>query len=228
MFKEFMIIFNIIIIHELGHFSIAKLFKWKIENITIYPFGGCVKFSEKINKPLYQELLILLGGPLFQIVLFVIITIIFNNSLLSYRNYILFKNYHQTILLFNLLPIYPLDGGKLLNIFCNYLFPYKKGNKIVIYFSYLLLLCLFISYKNINFFLIGIFLISEITMYLKKQNYLYNKFLLERYLNRFDFKKVKVINDKKNMYKGKRHVIKLKDKYCTEKEYLNKRFGEKS
>ena len=46
------------------------------------------------------------------------------------RNYILFKNYHYTLLCFNLLPIYPLDGGRILNCIINYLLPYKKGNKL--------------------------------------------------------------------------------------------------
>lgn len=227
MYKEFIIVFLIIIIHELGHFILAKAFKWNIDKISIYPFGGCVKFNEKINKPIYQEFIILLAGPFFQIVLFIIINILFNNNIINYRNYILFRSYHNTILLFNLLPIYPLDGGKLLNLICNYLFPYKKGNKLVIYISYLLVLILIVRLKNLNLFLIGVFLISEITIYFKRQDYLYNKFLLERYLNSFKFNKLKIVKNKNDMYKEKRHVLKVKSKYYTEKEYLNKRFKEK-
>ena len=226
MYKEFLIIFTIIIVHELGHFTLARIFKWNIDKIAIYPFGGCVKFNEKINKPLYQEFIILVAGPLFQIVLFIVINLLFDNNLLNYRNYILFKNYHNTLLLFNLLPIYPLDGGKLVNLFCNYFFPYKKGNKIVIFLSYILVLLLVVSLKNLNLFLIGVFLISEITIYFKRQDYLYNKFLLERYLSEFSFNKLKFIKNKDDMYKEKRHVVKLKNKYYTEKEYLNKRFKE--
>lgn len=223
-----MIIFTIIIIHEIGHFTFSKIFNWNIDKISIYPFGGCVKFNEKVNRPIYQELIILIGGPLFQIILFYIVSILFKNNIITYRNYLIFKNYHYTLLMFNLMPIYPLDGGKLLNLLCNYLFPYKKGNKIVVFISYLLVVLALIKVKNLNLFLMGIFLISEITIYFKKQDYLYNKFLLERYLDIFTFDKLKIIKNKNNMYRGKRHVIKIKDKYYTEKTYLKDRFGEKS
>lgn len=226
MYKEFLIIFFIIIIHELGHLAAAKVFKWNIDKISIYPYGGCVKFNEKINKPIYQEFIILISGPMFQIILFFIVYILFNNNIISIRNYYIFKSYHNTLLMFNLLPIYPLDGGKLLNVLFNYLFPYKKGNKLIIYFSYLIVLLLMISYKNINFILMSILLITEITLYLKRQDYLFNKFLLERYLNNYNFPKLKIINKKDDMYREKRHLLKRKGKYYTEHEYLNERFND--
>lgn len=68
------------------------------------------------------------------------------------------------------------------------------------------------------------FLIIEITLYLKRQDYLFNKFLLERYLNNYNFKKIKIINNKNNMYKDKRHMLKDKNKYILEKDYLKERF----
>lgn len=223
-FKDFIIIFLLIITHEFGHLLMAKIFKWNIEKIAIYPFGGCVFFNEKINRPIYEEFLILISGPIFQIVFFIIITILFNNSFLNYRNYLLFKSYHYTLLAFNLLPVYPLDGGKLLNILCYYIFPYKKGNKFVILFSYLLILLLIIYYKQLNFLIMGVFLLSEVTFYLKKQDYLFNKFLLERYLKNYNFKKLKIISNKNNMYKEKRHLFKINDVYYTEKEVLKNRY----
>ncbi len=211
----------------MGHFLVSKIFNWKIDKIYIYPYGGCVKFNEKINRPLYQELFIMLGGPFFQIILFVIIKLLFNNNSLSIRNYLLFNNYHYTLLFFNLLPIYPLDGGKIINILFNYLFPYKKGNKIVIYLSYLLILFLVIYNQNLNLLLISIFLINQITLYLKNQNYYFNKFLLERYINNYYFKDTKIINNKNNMYREKKHIFKIKNKYIKEQDYLNNRFKEK-
>ncbi len=49
LYKEFLIIFFIIIIHELGHFSAALIYNWKVKSINIYPFGGCINFSESPN-----------------------------------------------------------------------------------------------------------------------------------------------------------------------------------
>ena len=221
MFKEFSMVFLIIIVHELGHLFTAFYFKWSFDKIVIYPFGGTLKFDEKINRSLKEELFILLNGPIAQIVFYFIICYI---PITTYRNLLLFKSYHYSLLLFNLLPIYPLDGGRLLNIFMNYIFPFKKGNKIVICISFLVIIIAMLSYKSLNFTLMGILIVFELYLYLKQQDFLYNRMLLERYIGDFHFKRLKRIYDKNNMYKGCRHLIFYKNKFITEKSYLNERF----
>lgn len=224
MFKEFLMVFSIILVHETGHLLIAYIYKWNLSKIAIYPFGGCVKFNEQINRPIKEELIILLGGPLMQILFYLVIMFLSTKGLMTYRNEIIFKTYHYTLLIFNLLPIYPLDGGRILNLLMNYILPYKKGNKVIIIISLTLILTLIGIYKNLNFTLMGILLIFELIIYLKRQNYLYNQMLLERYMNNKVFKKLKIIKNKDSMYKDKRHVIRFNNKYITEKDYLNKRY----
>ena len=224
MLKEFLMVFFIIIFHEIGHLLMAKYFKWNFDKICIYPFGGCTKFDEKINRPLHEEFLILINGPLFQIILFFIVTILLDQGLITYRNYIIFNNYSLTLLVFNLLPIYPLDGGRILNIIMNYFLPYKKGNLYIIFISSLTLIIILFCYKNLNFLLMSLLLFFEIFLYFKRQNFLYNKMLLERYMYSFPFKKFKVVKNKDSLYKDRNHVIYYENKYITEKEYLKKRF----
>lgn len=224
MFKEFGMIFLIIIVHEFGHFLIAYCLKWKLDKITIFPFGGCVKFDEKINKPIKEEIFILLGGPFFQVLLFVFVYYLSLDGIITYRNFLIFKTYHYTLLVFNLLPIYPLDGGRLINLLFNYFFPYKVGNKIEIFFSIIIVIFLACFYRNFNYTLMSIFLFFELIAYLKNQDYLYNKMLLERYMFNLRYKKYKVIKNKDSMFKNKRHVVFYNDKYITEKDYLNERF----
>ena len=202
----------------------ARYYKWDFDKIEIYPFGGCTKFDEKINRPMKEELLILLNGPFFQILLFIIIFLLQKEGLITFRNYTIFKHYHYTLLFFNLLPIYPLDGGRILNIMINYILPYKKGNKLVIIISVFIILIMLFLYKNLNFTLMGILLLFELIIYFKRQNFLYNRMLLERYMFPFKFNKLKIIKNKNSMYKDKRHIILYKDKYITEKDYLNQRF----
>ena len=224
MFKEFSMVFILIIVHEMGHFLAAYHFKWNLDKIAVYPFGGCVKFDEKINRPMKEEFMILISGPLMQMLFFIFIFVIFQEGLITFRNYCLFKNYHYTLLFFNLLPIYPLDGGRLLNLFLNCFFPFKKGNIFAISISIIFIVLALFFYRNLNFTLMGILLFSELIIYFKRQNYIYNKMLLERYINSFSFNKFKIIKNKNSMYKDKRHIILYNDKYITEKEYLNKRF----
>ena len=61
---------SLIVFHEFGHFLTAKQFNWNIDGIYIYPLGGITKFNTDINKPIVEELLVTLMGPIFQIVLF--------------------------------------------------------------------------------------------------------------------------------------------------------------
>lgn len=227
MFKEFIVIFSIIIIHELGHFLFSYVFKWNLDKICIYPFGGTIKFNEKLNKPLYQELIILLGGPIVQIIYFIFIYLLFNKGIITYRNFSIFKEYNKTLLFFNLLPIYPLDGGRILNILNNYIFTYKLSNKITIIISYIFIILILLKINNVNLSSMIILLGYETFIFIRRQDYLYNKLLLERYIESFNFQKFKVINDKNNFYKDKRHIIKNNNKYITEKEFLIKRYGEK-
>ena len=52
LFKELITFLFIIIIHEIGHIITSIAFKWKIDKISIMPFGCITIFSELINKPL--------------------------------------------------------------------------------------------------------------------------------------------------------------------------------
>ena len=54
----------------------------------------------------------------------------------------------------------------------------------------------------------------------KNISYYYNKFLLERYLNNYTFKKIKYITNIKDFYKDREHFI----NYISEKNYLKKYF----
>ncbi len=224
MIKEFAMVFSIIIVHEFGHFFIALCFKWNISKIIVYPFGGCLKFDEMVNKSLKEELFILLGGPATQILFYFFVSYLSIKGFMTHRNFLLFKSYHYSLLFFNLLPIYPLDGGRLLNILMNYILPFKKGNKLVICISFFVILTALYFYKNLNFMLMGLFIISELLLYLKQQDFLYNRMLLERYVGNFSFKRLKKIRDKNNMYKDCRHLVLYKGKFVTEKTYLNERF----
>ena len=111
LFKDFVLFTSIILIHELGHALAALYYKWDIEKIVIMPFGGITIFNEKLNRPIKEEFIILIFGPIFQIIYYRILFPIIN----SYA----FMNYHYALLFFNLLPIYPLDGAKLLNLLFN-------------------------------------------------------------------------------------------------------------
>lgn len=172
-----------------------------------------------LNISLTEEFFVLIMGPIFQCFAYLLLTIVLNNYIH------LIKLYHYSILIFNLLPIYPLDGGKLMNIIlCNKL-SFKNSLTISIVFSYVVIILLVVLNLNniyLNLIIMVIFLLYKITKEYNQINFLYNKFLLERYLNKYNFKKSKIINNYNCFHRNKKHLIKEKDKYYLEKDYLNK------
>ena len=230
-FPNIIIFTSIILIHELGHYIIAKIYNLNPVKITIYPFGGITKLNHLINTKIYKELYVSISGILFQSIYFIIITILYKNNIIREYIYNIFYNYHYSILLFNLLPIHPLDGSKILNLLLSIFIPYKLTNKLTILISITTtIIILTINYYKFNYttILILTIIINNIIKYYKNMNYLFNKFLLERYLYQITPRKIKKINKITNMYKEKYHIIKENNKYLTEKQVLKNRFSKKT
>ena len=230
LFKEFSILVIIIIVHEIGHLIMANYYGWPINKIYLYPFGGHIKFKAHINCSINEELWITMMGFIMQIIFYLFIKLNYEFNLISYTTLMLVKNYHYAILFFNLLPIYPLDGSKLINLWYATILPFKMSHKIMVYSSYLFIFTLIAIiiryYLNFNLLLICFLLITKITEELKNHHYLFYRFLLERYLYKFDFKKLKIIYGDKleKMVRDKRHLFLIDKKYETEKQLLHQKF----
>lgn len=171
-----------------------------------------------INK--YKELLILIAGPLFQFIAYILLLNIFSeySKMINY--------YHFNILVFNLLPIYPLDGGKIINILLSEFIPYKKSLQLSIKLSYLIIVIFlfYLEQKYINIIIMELLLVILIYNEYKKIDYIYNKFLLERYLKKYNFKKINIINNINNFYRDRRHIVKNNEKYYKEYDFLIKKY----
>lgn len=214
-FKNFIIFTSIIIIHELGHLVSAIYYKWKIEKVILLPFGGITIFNEKIDKPLKEEFIIAISGVLFQFIFFLLYK---DNYLFLYYNYFLF--------VFNLLPIYPLDGSKIMNIIFNKITSFKYSHFLTIIISFVgLSILIYYSFrKELLFLFILLFLIINNFKELLKHKYYFNKFLLERYLYSFNYKKIKTIKKLEQMKKQTKHLFLIDNRYYTEREIIHKRF----
>lgn len=199
----------------------AKALLVPVDKIYLYPLGGISKFFLPLNSSLIKEFLILIAGPLSQELAKVILVCLMPR----YHNLII--TYHYGILIFNLLPIYPLDGGKLVHLFFSSLIPFEKSLKVSLIISYLTIITYFIiclPTLKLNNIIVITFLMSKVIGEHKQIKYIYEKFILERYLNNYNFKRSKLINNYDNFYKNHRHLIKEEGIYYTEKEYLDKKY----
>ncbi len=110
-------------IHELGHMLSGILLGFKPESLEIMPFGLSIGFKSKVenyNKKIkngtlltLKKIIIAASGPFTNLV-FIIIFLIFPISFVGIsRELIIYSNI--LIAIFNLIPIYPLDGGRIIN-----------------------------------------------------------------------------------------------------------------
>ncbi len=218
----------IVFVHELGHIFMALLFKFKIKKINIYPFGGYTLFEYDINTSFIKEFLLFLGGILFQMIFFLIAKQMLNNSLYTYK---LIKEINIRILLFNLIPIVPLDGGKVLNILLNKIFPFKTSHLISIYISYLFIIILLsYSFKNLNLFLMIIILIILTILETRKHKLIFNMFLIERYIKNINYKNINFINNNniKLIKKYSKNIFIINNKYIDEKEIIKNKLNSRT
>jgi len=226
-FSNLIIFTTIIIFHEIGHYIIAKINNLNPKKIIIYPFGGITILNNLINTKITKELMVASSGILFQTIYYLIILYLFKNNIIRPYVFNFFTKYHYAILLFNILPIHPLDGSKILTLLLSKIIPYKLTNKLNIIISIITgIIILYLNYYKFNYttILIITIIIDNLIKYYQNINYYFNKFLLERYLYNIPLNKTIKISKITNMYKEKYHIIKENNMYLTEKQYLNNRF----
>lgn len=229
-FVNLIIFTSLIIIHEMGHIIISKILSYKIDKVIIYPYGGFVKLNTRINTKIENDLLVAISGIIMQSIYFGIIFFLYRNGIVREYIYSLFLLYHKSMLIFNLLPIYPLDGAKIVNLILSKYFSFNIANYISIVISLITVVLFLYSdiYEN-NYSIILVIgvLMQNIYKFYKDISYIYNRFILERYLFKFNYKDKKVIKNINKMYKNREHLFNDKGKLMNEKEYISTFFEKK-
>lgn len=223
--KTALIIFLIVLIHELGHVFFTKLFSYEIKSITIYPFGGITKIKKDINVPLKNDFLIAIGGVLFQLIIFLSLFL----PISELTKQIIIK-YNISIMIFNLLPIIPLDGSIIINLFLNKFFSFSTAFKIYNILSGITIIWyIFFNYwQALNNYLIVFLFIYKTYENWKNYHYLYNRFLLERYLNNYKFSHICTKKGDLSILKRDTYQYFLeKQGIISEKKKLKQRFDNK-
>ena len=149
----------------------------------MYPFGGLTRVEKDINTSPYKELILASAGLFMQIILYVVALCF------GYKNSLFYK-YNKSIFLFNLLPIIPLDGSVIVYSLLNRFTTFKNSYKVYIVVSIIsLVIYIIINYKySLNNYLIVSIFIYKIYEGIKNYKYVYNRFLVERYLKKYHFK----------------------------------------
>ena len=171
------------IIHECSHLVAGILLNMKVKRVTLMPMGLSVEFAlktedynEKIlkaNKIEIKRLVVAIAGPFANLLIMFIMILIGKDT--AFNMVIIYSN--LLIALFNLLPIYPLDGGRILKSILSLLCNKQKANiymnkisNIILFIITFVFSLLIYYYKNIGIVLITIYLWYIVL----KENRIYN------------------------------------------------------
>lgn len=176
--KIYAIIMLFALIHELGHLAMGIALEFKPESISIIPTGFSIQFKSTANnyntKIKNGNLLavkkagIAIAGPLINAILVVLAILYYKITKNVYIVRIpidLFIYSNILIFIFNLIPIYPLDGGRILKelihihsgIYNSYIMTNKISNITIIILTAICSIAILL-YKNIAIFFIIIYL----------------------------------------------------------------------
>ena len=175
------------ILHELGHLFMGLLLGLKPEKIDLIPMGLAVSFKVNIsdfnkkkkrgNVEVLKEIFIFIAGPVVNLIILILALIFIKDEML--KNLIVYAN--LLIFMFNLLPIYPLDGGRILNGILHIFVGKREAMKLSYNISMIITIIVtaiasigILYYKNIAIFFIVMYLwvivLKEAFIYRKIEN----------------------------------------------------------
>lgn len=224
-FVQLAIILLIVLLHELGHYLAALYYKWRLQTIILWVFGGVMQTDEYGSRPLKEEFVVTIAGPLQHLFIYFCAISLLKLNIFSDALIDLILYYNTIVLVFNLLPIWPLDGGKLFLLTNSLFFPFRQAYEYTIVFSMFMSVGLILAHIllfpfNLSSLLIIIFLLIENGKSWQHRYYIFVRFLLQRYENPSKIKRSTSIVVPFHMplkqvfqkfYQGKNHLIYIVD-----------------
>jgi Zn-dependent protease/CBS domain-containing protein len=135
----FLLVFLCVLLHEFGHALAAKAFGIQTADITLLPIGGVARMERMPEKPA-QELIVALAGPLVNVVIAAALLSVlaftgnldfgelFDPARFNALWALLYTN--VMMVLFNLIPAFPLDGGRILRALLATRLSYARATQI--------------------------------------------------------------------------------------------------
>lgn len=165
----------------------AKELGWKVTEVQLLPFGGVATMEDAYATDPLDEIVIALAGPFLNVVMMALSYLFWFAGIWTEEWAQFFLVSNATIAAFNLLPIWPLDGGRIIQALLCWLMPYRRAAILSILGSTLLagtMLGLSIIDMKINVLVIGSYLLAVNIQAFLRFPYQFFRFLMEKYVRR--------------------------------------------
>lgn len=141
-------IFLCVVLHEFGHALTGKKFGFKTKDIILLPIGGVARFEKLPEKP-QQEFLVAIAGPMVNFVIAFALYVVTRSSaedivnqdivVINAENFLtLLWIVNLTLGIFNLIPAFPMDGGRIFRAFLSMFQPREKATKVAAYIGFVI------------------------------------------------------------------------------------------
>jgi Zn-dependent protease len=137
-------LFALVLLHELGHSLAAMAYGISVKDIILLPIGGLARLERMPEKP-WHELVVALAGPLVNVGLAALLLpvvlwlepaslfsmrTVTQPGLLNLLSFLLTAN--VTLAIFNMIPAFPLDGGRVFRAILGFFMEYRQATKLAV------------------------------------------------------------------------------------------------
>ncbi len=132
-------LFGCVLLHEFGHVFAARAFGIRTPDITLLPIGGLARLEKMPEQP-WQELIVAIAGPLVNIAIAIVLFLMIGMPDLTSPAMLSFTSpigllmrlmvINVWLVVFNLIPAFPMDGGRVLRALLAMAMPYAKATSV--------------------------------------------------------------------------------------------------